>query len=104
MFLVENSNPTASAHTPGPWYFSADRNGFYVGKAFNGEMTAVIAKLRRFRANPNWEKEYVPNARLIAAAPKLLEACRAVVNAWESGDLAAAARLCASAVEKAEGR
>jgi hypothetical protein len=39
--------------------------------------------------------------RLRKAAPELLEACQMVVNRWESGDLAAAARACAAAVEKA---
>jgi hypothetical protein len=46
---------------------------------------------------------FVRAARLIKAAPELLEACRAVLERWESGDLAGAARMCQSAVEKAEG-
>ena len=42
--------------------------------------------------------------RLADAAPKLLEACRAVVERWECGDLAEATRMCAAAIAKAEWR
>jgi hypothetical protein len=42
-------------------------------------------------------------ARLAAAAPKLLAACRMVVARWEKGDLAEAARACQAAVALAEG-
>ena len=35
------------------------------------------------------------------AAPKLLEACRMVVERWESGDLAEAARMCQTAIDAA---
>jgi hypothetical protein len=38
-----------------------------------------------------------------AATNDLLAACKAVVSAWEHGDLAAAARKCAAAVAKAKG-
>lgn len=41
--------------------------------------------------------------RLLLAAPELLDACRDVCDNWEHGDLAAAARLCAAAIAKAEG-
>jgi len=40
-------------------------------------------------------------ARVREAAPELLAACRMVVDRWERGDLAEAARACAAAVEKA---
>ena len=43
-------------------------------------------------------------AKVFAVAPKLLTACRAVVERWESGDLAEAVRMCAAAVAEAEGR
>ncbi len=38
-----------------------------------------------------------------AAVPKLLNACQAVVERWEDGDLAEAARMCAEAVNLALG-
>lgn len=40
-------------------------------------------------------------ARIIAAVPRLLAACRAVVERWEQGDLAEAAQMCAEAVRLA---
>jgi hypothetical protein len=39
-------------------------------------------------------------ARLRVAAPELLAACRMVVDRWERGDLAEAARACAAAIDK----
>lgn len=46
-----------------------------------------------------WEDE-LPGTD--AVAPQLLAACRMVVERWEHGDLAAAARACAAAVAAAE--
>ncbi len=43
-------------------------------------------------------------APIIAALPKMLNACRAIVAKWEWGDLAEAARLCADAVNVAIGQ
>lgn len=40
-------------------------------------------------------------ARLREAAPRLLAACRMVVDRWEKGDLAEAARACAEAIKEA---
>ena len=40
--------------------------------------------------------------RLRKAAPALLAACRMVVERWERGDLAEAARACAAAIAEAE--
>jgi len=67
-----------SKHTPGPWHtgiddsdkvFAADRDGI-----------AVMSGGRRYQA------ERDANARLIAAAPELLEACRVVRNALDAGE------------------
>ena len=52
------------------------------------------------------EEDHDPTVELCAkhaATDDLLAACQAVVDAWEHGDLAAAARKCAAAVAKAEG-
>lgn len=40
---------------------------------------------------------------LVKAAPKLLAACQMVVERWERGDLAAAARACTDAIAEAKG-
>jgi hypothetical protein len=41
-----------------------------------------------------WDLEGEENAQLIAAAPRLFEACRAVADSGENGDLAGAVRMC----------
>ncbi len=48
-----------------------------------------------------WDLEGERYAHMIAAVPKLLAACQAVVERWEHGDLAEAARTCSEAVDAA---
>ena len=48
-----------------------------------------------------WDLEGERYARMITAVPKLLVACQAVVERWEQGDLAEAARMCSEAVDAA---
>jgi hypothetical protein len=50
-----------------------------------------------------WDREGERYARMVAAVPKLLAACQSVVERWEHGDLAEAARRCAAAVAEATG-
>jgi hypothetical protein len=50
-----------------------------------------------------WDLEGEHYARMIAALPKLLAACQTIVDRWEHGDLAEAARMCADAVRLAVG-
>ena len=69
-----------SAHTPGPW--STDR---FWTMADNG--CILIAKIYRTQQEPDIEGD--ANARLIAAAPELLEALRAISEAY-LGDCPAA--------------
>jgi hypothetical protein len=85
-----------SEHTPGPWIPSASRVN-----ANNDESICWIAPLVGHDVCGDRE---IANARLIAAAPDLLAACRAVVERWESGDLAEATRMCAAAIAKTEAR
>jgi hypothetical protein len=47
--------------------------------------------------------EACPRLRLMHAAPALLAACRMVIDRWERGDLAEAARACQAAVALATG-
>lgn len=50
-----------------------------------------------------WDLEGERYAQMIAALPKLLAACQAVVDRWEHGDLAESARMCGEAVQQASG-
>jgi hypothetical protein len=88
-------------HTPGPWtieesnvgygpcYYIEGGDGSYV---IHGEGTA-------------WSESDKANARLIAAAPELLEALKVAADALGSEEgMAAAYRLAREAIAKAEGQ
>lgn len=77
-------------HTPRPWreVNTGNHQGLIVSEE-TGENIAVA-----------YDKA---NARLIAAAPELLEAAQLVIDSWSSGDLAAAVRQLADAVAEATG-
>jgi hypothetical protein len=90
-------------HTPGPWIICGD-NKDLIG-ADDGKM--MIVQLLTYHVVPEWErskKENLANARLIAAAPELLDALRSLVNCPDYANTRThemtAARL---AISKAEG-
>lgn len=91
-----NTKHTTTKHTPGPWKQVGgtevweERNVYRICKCSGSY--GPKADAMRF------------NARLITAAPELLAACQAIVATWERGDLAAAARQCQAAIDKAKGR
>lgn len=60
------------AHTPGPWREGADGNTRVYGPDGMGEHSGIVADVFKGRAN----------ARLIAAAPDLLEALEQNVSAF----------------------
>jgi hypothetical protein len=72
--------------TPGPWHEA--KSGNHQGLVVDEETGANIAV--------TYDKAH---AQLVAKAPRLRDACRAVVERWEKGDLAEAARMCAAALE-----
>lgn len=89
---------TTTAHTPGPWQQSwqfivaSDPNGIhpdiYIAEIAEEDSEGRIASPEQQKAN----------GRLIVASPALLAACRMVIDRWERGDLAEAARACHTAV------
>lgn len=61
-------------HTPGPWKVAHDRDldpGYFV--TGGDEIGSVVCEIRKYRESPG---EWLANARLIAAAPALLEALK----------------------------
>ena len=71
-----------SKHTPGPWSFYDDSNN---GKTNRVEIVAIGKTVARiYHSVP---AEDLPNARLIAAAPDLLEACKALLAITDSFNL-----------------
>lgn len=68
-----------TAHTRGPWQLSnATPAGRFVGSSPDGVLGIAMA----FGDTPD---EQDANARLIAAAPDLLEACQAILTLLEQG-------------------
>lgn len=89
-------------HTPGPW---KEISGAVYAYARGGFIP--IAKMDREPGNGTLPTERDANARLIAAAPELLEACKLLVATWGSGDgafsrLTVATQRAGDAIAKAE--
>ena len=81
----------SAQHTPGPWHTAGDQ-----GVQIRSQRDQ-IAKVWTMRGN-----EWKANARLIAAAPELLEALKAVLaNSLDSKGLADAHKQARAAIAKA---
>lgn len=111
----------SAQHTPGPWRVSEGLNAGFVAKE-QGGFVPIRTPFRHdaFQDGPSRsdisDEILGANARLIAAAPELLEACKATQFSFEkirnSGEGYAAAlkrflsakRLARLAIAKAEGR
>ena len=100
-----------SSHTPGPWAHSSD--GVECYSEAPGKCYAVtVATIRGL----DYESEFISkamgmaNARLVAAAPELLAALKAVCKAWDNREddyfpgMMLAQDLAEAAIAKAEGR
>jgi hypothetical protein len=88
---------TVSGHTPGPWI----PHNIGLGPKGKGPYTFPLG------TDPDIA---VANARLIAAAPELLEACKLAFARWRPGDIRkdfaghVAYAALGKAISKAEGR
>lgn len=98
-------------HTPGPWMVGTRLDGdntIKVGVPINEDKT--LHTVAYIAPRPSYEKgnPQLSNARLIAAAPELLEACRAMLSPFEDEEesilLADALDLLKAAIAKAEGK
>src|SRR5690606_38510263 len=78
-----NETMTAeSQHTPGPWTLHEDGDANHYSIIADGKW--LISFLHN---GEKWDAEQSANAKLIAAAPMLLEACKAGLAALERADL-----------------
>lgn len=66
-----------SAHTPGPWTIYPETDGTDICAV---DYTPGLP-IRQIIARPDRGANWIANARLIAAAPELLEACRKALYA-----------------------
>jgi hypothetical protein len=99
-------------HTPGPW--DRQNKGNVIGPSARHEVVAGINKdgskyLPTICRMPGLSDEDYANARLITAAPDLLEAAKVLISSlvWErkrSGITYAGGEMLEAAIVKAEGR
>lgn len=88
-----------SAHTPGPWAYRPSNNGHFI--AGTGENSGYLAEVRQCRS----KQDVRADARLIAAAPELLESLQSVLNSClDSQGLADAYKQARAAIAKATGK
>lgn len=85
-----------SKHTPGPWNIDKDDSGNGVSANVNGSRYWITGVIQE----PGKEFSDEANARLIAAAPDLLEALQNIVESGLSTSRISAAR---AAIAKATG-
>jgi hypothetical protein len=94
-------------HTPGPWLRESEINSEGSDWILVTKDYAEIVDLRLDDGLVVSEQEQEANARLISAAPELLNALRGVAERWDKDDEADDPVLGAvirSAIAKAEGR
>jgi hypothetical protein len=92
-----------SKHTPGPWTWGENYNGLY-GSGKDNEVLTFASYEGMYLSYSN--KYTHGNARLIAAAPDLLEALKEMLEMWEDKPLYGAdiAGKAYAAIAKAEGK
>ncbi len=86
-------------HTPGPWTFGHWGKDFWIGTDSLGEN-----KLAKVFWDFGTLEQGRKNACLIAAAPELLEALKAVMDEWRDGYGLNCVEQVRAAISKAEGR
>lgn len=100
-----NTTTETQKYTPGPWHFtdqieSKGQSIYTVG--YTDETGERTHDVRFIPPVSDWKTAHA-NAKLIAASPDLLEACKMVERAW-TGDgvgMSAAVDLCLLAIAKA---
>lgn len=87
---------TKTAHTPGPWQRVGWQPCGIYGPGGLDDAERICSMDRR--------QEHDANARLISAAPELLEALKQAEQQIDYGQIDAAYRIIIAAIAKAEGR
>ena len=93
-------------HTPGPWKITEDDYGHehWFGGAGEGQICVNGWVNGGCKKYPSKWRKLQANARLIAAAPELLEALKLIANAENSAlDLAYCKGIARAAIAKATG-
>lgn len=88
-----------SKHTPGPW-FVTDHRTKYVESRLPSGMIQEIAAVGPTAADNGYGEQQAANARLIAAAPELLEKLQQLLSAYEQADHRAGYCCCGDDMER----
>jgi len=99
--ITADDKPAPAKHTPGPWRVA--NNGYYLEIRTTSEESAQIGDVC---SSKFWNdgKHAEANAKLIAAAPQMLEALRAIMRdppAWSTAAQSDAYDLAISAIAAA---
>ena len=86
-------------HTPGPWRLLPPTNGIDRNWRVTDSGDTFVAHV--FGFNHAVDEQSKINARLIAAAPELLEACKAAAKQFD--EKSPVGRILSDAIAKAEG-
>jgi len=89
-----------SEHTPGPWVVFDDHPDKACFHIREDNCFDEIATIYRYQCNP---RNTLADARLIAAAPELLDACKGLLNALPSATTHPAIKAARAAIAKARG-
>ena len=91
---------TAINHTPAPWNYRLASDNPDAWEIVASFCESPIAEVPRWQdEDGNDSEEAEANLKAMVAVPALIAACRMVVERWEGGDLAEAARLCQEALQ-----
>lgn len=87
--------------TQGKWEIGKILSDNETDVVCNGKRICVVKHYKTFKTDPNYEQG-IANAKLIAAAPELLEACERALEILEEENIFGQARLLlAVAIKKA---
>ena len=88
--------------TPGPWHVEPMLGDIMVYAEDEGDKGRPVCKVTR--VNGNYDEIYGnDNARLIAAAPELLDALEGLLNCHDAEDFDSARDVAVAAIRKARG-
>ena len=110
MNQTPNQTEKAMKHTPGPWYVRQDREfyknhaqPFCISNKPEGDDDYDEDSIWVCRCMDSWDDEMKANARLIAAAPELLDALKLACEVLRARGNTGIALHCEKAIAKAEG-
>jgi len=90
----------SAKHTPGPWAIDWNVSRIDV---FSADAATLVATIRRSTLSAGIDDVAKANARLIAAAPELLEALKAITAAPDLRTYGLAMQNACIAIARAEG-